>query len=167
MHQGKSSLGPEAQEDHAYTFAGGPNVKVRLGVVPANGGQITWMDLFCGYEDEEYLAKVKGMHGNILTAHVLNRSHSKLKILKIDIKTGQSNVLLVEEHDTWVNLHDCFIPLDKGLNRTNGAFIWASEKTGFKHVYLHDTNGVCLGPITQGDWMVEQVAGVNEVTGLV
>ncbi|KAK4362940.1 hypothetical protein RND71_018181 [Anisodus tanguticus] len=155
-----------AQEDHAYPFSGGPNVKVRLGVVPANGGQITWMDLFCGYEDEEYLARVNWMHGNILTAQVLNRSHSKLKILKIDIKTGQSNVLLVEEHDTWVNLHDCFIPLDKGLNRTNSAFIWASEKTGFKHLYLHDTNGVCLGPITQGDWMVEQVAGVNEVTGL-
>ncbi|CAN4085730.1 unnamed protein product [Withania somnifera] len=172
MHQGKSSIGPESQEDHAYPFVGGPNVKVRLGVVPANGGQITWMDILCGEkdkanEDEEYLARVNWMHGNILTAQVLNRSQSKLKILKFDIKTGQRNVLLVEEHDTWVNLHDCFIPLDKGPNRTNGAFIWASEKTGFKHLYLHDANGVCLGPITQGDWLVEQVAGVNEVTSLV
>lgn len=172
MHQGKSSVGPEAQEDHAYPFAGGPNVKVRLGVVSANGGQITWMDLLCGVkdkanEDEEYLARVNWMHGNILTAQVLNRSQSKLKIIKFDIKTGHRSVILVEEHDTWVNLHDCFIPLDKGLNRTNGAFIWASEKTGFKHLYLHDTNGVCLGPITQGDWLVEQIAGVNEVTGLV
>lgn len=171
MHQGKSSVGSEAQEDHAYPFVGGPNVKVRLGVVSATGGCLTWMDLHCGgkYQenDEEYLARVNWMQGNILTAQVLNRSHSKLKLLKFDIKTGQRRVLLEEEHETWINLHDCFAPLDKGLNRYHGGFIWASEKTGFRHLYLHDSDGACLGPITQGDWMVEQVAGVNEAAGLV
>lgn len=171
MHQGKSSVGSEAQEDHAYPFVGGPNVKVRLGVVSATGGCLTWMDLHCGGKDqendEEYLARVNWMQGNILTAQVLNRSHSKLKLLKFDIKTGQRRVLLEEEHETWINLHDCFAPLDKGLNRYHGGFIWASEKTGFRHLYLHDSDGACLGPITQGDWMVEQVAGVNEAAGLV
>nr|GMC58211.1 dipeptidyl aminopeptidase 4 [Ipomoea batatas] len=172
MHQGKSSTGPEAQEDHAYPFAGGSNVKVHLGVVSSNGGPVTWMDLLCGgkygtNDAEEYLARVNWMHGNILTAQVLNRSHSKLKILKFDIKTGERKVLMVEENDTWINLHDCFTPLDKGLNRSPGEFIWASEKTGFRHLYLHDSNGTCLGPLTEGDWMVEQVVGVNEAAGLV
>lgn len=172
MHQGKSTVGPEAQEDHAYPFAGASNVKVRLGVVSSSGGSVTWMDLLCGEKDqtnpdEEYLARVNWMHGNILTAQVLNRSHSKIKILKFDIRTGEREVLLVEEHDTWINLHDCFTPLDKGLARSLGGFLWASEKTGFRHLYLHDADGVCLGPITQGDWMVEQIAGVNEAAGLV
>lgn len=170
MHQGKDSVGSDAQEDHAYPFAGGPNVKVRLGVVPANGGPVSWMDLLCGgdqAEDEEYLARVNWMHGNILTAQVLSRTHSKLKILKFDIKSGQREVILQEDNDTWINLHDCFTPLDKLPNRSSGGFIWASEKTGFRHLYLHDTDGVCLGPITHGDWMVEQVSGVNEATGLV
>lgn len=170
MHQGKSSVGLDAQEDHAYPFAGGPNVKVRLGVVPATGGPVSWMDLLCGgeqAEDEEYLARVNWMHGNILTAQVLNRTHSKLKILKFDIKTGQREVILQEDSETWINLHDCFTPLDKLPDRSCGGFIWASEKTGFRHLYLHDSNGACLGPITQGDWMVEHVAGVNEATGIV
>ncbi|XP_027159606.1 uncharacterized protein LOC113761012 [Coffea eugenioides] len=172
MHQGKSSVGSDAQEDHAYPFAGGPNVKVRLGVVSVVGGPVVWMDLLCGEKveadgDEEYLARVNWMHGNILTAQVLSRSHSKLKILRFDIKTGCRKVLVEEEHETWITLHDCFTPLDKGLNKYHGGFIWASEKTGFRHLYLHDSNGVCLGPITQGDWMVEQVAGVNEAAGLV
>ncbi|KAK2973591.1 hypothetical protein RJ640_023241 [Escallonia rubra] len=172
MHQGKSVVGSEAQEDHAYPFAGASNVKVRLGVISATGGPITWMDLLCAEKDqadndEEYLARVNWMHGNILTAQVLNRSHSKLKIVKFDIKTGQRDVIMVEEHETWINLHDCFTPLDKGLTESHGGFLWASEKTGFRHLYLYDAVGVFLGPITQGDWMVEQISGVNEASGLV
>lgn len=163
MHQGKSTVGSEAQEEHAYPFAGTSNVKVRLGVVPVIGGPVTWMDLCCGGNpDDEYLARVNWMHGNILVAQVLNRSHSKLKLVKFDIKTGQGKCILVEEHDMWINLHDCFTPLDKG-----GGFLWASEKTGFRHLYLHDENGVCLGPITQGEWMVEQIVGVNEASGFI
>ncbi|KAL8550793.1 hypothetical protein ACS0TY_000025 [Phlomoides rotata] len=170
MHQGKDSVGSDAQEDHAYPFAGGLNVRVRLGVIPATGGPVVWMDLLCGgkqAEHEEYLARVNWMHGNILTAQVLNRTHSKLKILKFDIKTGESEVILEEQNETWINLHDCFTPLDKIPNRSSGGFIWASEKTGFKHLYLYDLDGVCLGSITQGDWMVEQVAGVNESSNIV
>ncbi|EOY23543.1 Prolyl oligopeptidase family protein isoform 1 [Theobroma cacao] len=169
MHQGKSSVGPEAEEDHAYPFAGASNVKVRLGVVSTAGASVTWMDLFCGGSnfDDEYLARVNWMHGNVLTAQVLNRSHSKLKILKFDIKTGQNNVVMVEELKPWINLHDCFTPLDRGATRYSGGFIWASERTGYRHLYLHDANGTCLGPITEGDWMVEQIAGINEAAGLV
>ncbi|CAN6564784.1 unnamed protein product [Malus baccata var. baccata] len=172
MHQGKSSVGSEAQEDHAYPFAGASNVKVRLGVVSSAGGPITWMDLLCGGtgqpdSEDEYLARVNWMHGDTLIAQVMNRSHSRLKILKFDIKTGKRTVLLVEEQGTWVSLHDCFTPLDGGITKFSGGFIWASEKTGFKHLYLHDANGTCLGPITEGDWMVEQIAGVNEAAGLV
>nr|XP_043632888.1 dipeptidyl aminopeptidase 4 [Erigeron canadensis] len=165
MHQGKSTVGLEAQEDHAYPFAGASNVKVRLGVVPVIGGPVTWMDLSCGGDgntDEEYLARVNWMRGNILVTQILNRSHSKLKLLKFDIKTGQGKCILVEEHEMWVNLHDCFTPLDKG-----GGFLWASEKTGFRHLYLHDEDGFCIGPITQGEWMVEQIVGVNEASGFI
>lgn len=174
MHQGKNSVGPDAQEDHSYPFAGASNVKVRLGVVSSAGGPITWMDLLCGgdkdrfNDDEEYLARVNWMHGNILTAQVLSRSHSTLKLIKFDIKTGGREVMLIEEQEPWINLHDCFAPLDKGGTKSSTGFIWASERTGQRHLYLYDTNGVCLGAITEGDnWMVEQIAGVNEAAGIV
>ncbi|KAI7725520.1 hypothetical protein M8C21_007062 [Ambrosia artemisiifolia] len=163
IHQGKSTVGLEAQEEHAYPFAGATNVKVRLGVVPVIGGPVTWMDLCCGSNsDDEYLTRVNWITGNTLVAQVLNRSHSKLKLIKFDIKTGQGKCILVEEDYTWINLHDCFTPLDRG-----SSFLWASEKTGFRHLYLHDENGVCVGPITQGDWMVEQIVGVNEASNFI
>ncbi|KAG5233720.1 dipeptidyl aminopeptidase [Salix suchowensis] len=172
MHQGKSSVGSEAQEDHPYPFAGASNVKVSLGVVSVHGDSITWMNLLCGGTEEpdnedEYLARVNWMQGNVLIAQVLNRSHSKLKLLKFDIKTGKKEVLHVEEQLPWINLHDCFIPLDKGITKYSGGFIWASEKSRFRHLYVHDANGTCLGPITEGEWMVEQIAGVNEAAGII
>ncbi|XP_058749634.1 uncharacterized protein LOC131622606 [Vicia villosa] len=172
MHQGKSSAGPDAQEDHPYPFAGASNVKVRLGVVSVTGGSTTWMDLDCGGvkeldNEDEYLARVNWMHGNILTAQIINRHQTKIKMVKFDIRTGQGRDILVEENKTWINIHDCFTPLDKGVTKFSGGFIWASEKSGFRHLYLHDANGTCLGPITEGEWMVEQIAGVNEATGLI
>ncbi|CAM8965273.1 unnamed protein product [Rhodiola kirilowii] len=172
MHQGKSSVGPDAQEDHAYPFAGQANVNVRLGVISASGGPVTWMDISCGGKcrqntDEEYLARVHWLHENSLAVQVLNRRQSELKILKFDIKTGERETLLVERHDKWVNLHDCFTPLDKGVSNFGGGFIWASEKTGYKHLYLHDASGNCIGPITEGEWMVEHISGVNEAAGLI
>ncbi|KAH7295323.1 hypothetical protein KP509_27G042600 [Ceratopteris richardii] len=172
MHPGKASLGGDAQEDHAYPFAGNANVKVRLGVVPSGGGDVVWTDLHCGNgnegdNEEEYLARVSWMPDNSLVAQVLNRSHSQLKLLKFDIKTGKRDVIFVEENATWINLHDCFTPIQKVHEKFAGAFIWASEKSGFRHLYLYDRNGVCLTPLTQGEWMVEEVAGVDESSNLV
>ncbi|KAG0502471.1 hypothetical protein HPP92_002543 [Vanilla planifolia] len=172
MHQGKSSVGSDAQEDHPYPFAGGSNAKVRIGVVSVCGEGITWMDLQCGGsdradKDNEYLARVNWMPDNALMIQVLNRSHTKLKILKFDIVTGQKETVLEEEQDIWITLHDCFMPLEKGVGKFAGGFIWASDKDGFRHLYLHDKNGACLGPITQGNWMVEQIVGVNENAGIV
>lgn len=172
MHQGKATVGGDAEEDHAYPFAGHANVSVRLGVVPATGGSVVWMDLVCGlwgegHEDEEYLARVAWLPNGFLTAQVQNRLQTKLKLLKFDPVTGRRTVLLTEESNIWVNLHDCFTPLQRCSGRLAGGFIWASERTGFRHLYLHDEYGNCLGALTQGSWIVEQVSRVDENAGLV
>jgi dipeptidyl-peptidase 4 len=58
--------------------------------------------------------------------------------------------------------------LDRAENgKYEGCFVWASEKTGFRHLYLHEKDGICIAPLTQGDWMVDQVVAVNECTDLI
>lgn len=172
IHQGKPAIGAAAEEDHAYPFAGQANVRVRLGVVPSGGGDITWMDVHCGLggeqnEEEEYLARVAWLPDGGLVAQIQNRQQTRLKLCRFDPATGRREVLLVEESDVWVNLNECFTPLHKGAGRLAGAFVWASERTGFRHLYLHDARGECLGALTGGDWMVEQVAGLDESRGLI
>ncbi|CAM6096505.1 unnamed protein product [Calypogeia fissa] len=170
MHQGKTNVGGDAEEDHSYPFAGQANVKVRLGIVAAAGGEVTWMQLHAGtteFDDEEYLARVMWLPDGHLTAQVQNRTQTKLKLLKFDPMTGSREIMLTEESDVWVNLHDCFTPLQKGTGRLPGGFIWGSERSGFRHLYLYDASAKCLGPLTEGEWMVEQIAGVDENAGII
>ncbi|MHB8647918.1 MAG: S9 family peptidase, partial [Thermomicrobiales bacterium] len=157
IHQGKDATGEGAQEDHRYPFAGMPNATVRLGVVPAAGGAPIWMD----FGDAEYLARVDWFPDGTLTAQIENREQSVLDLIRFDLRTGARTRLLRETSDVWINLHDLLRPLK------DGGFIWASERTGFQHLYRYDRDGNLRNAITHGDWMVEGIAGVDETNGLV
>ncbi len=158
-HQGKDATGEGAQEDHRYPFAGMPNATVRLGVVPVAGGAPVWMDL--GAEQDQYLARVIWFPDGTLTAQIENRAQTALDLVRFDLRTGAPTRLLRETSDVWINLHDLLRPLE------NGGFIWASERTGFQHLYRYDKDGNLLNRITAGDWMVDGIAGVDEANGLI
>ena len=171
MHQGKEIVGEGAQEDHHYPFAGGPNARVRLGVVSRDavagrdGCEPVWMDL--GDDEDIYLARVNWLPDGILSAQRLNRAQSRLDLLTFDPATGESRLLLREESDVWINLHKMFRPLRKqeehGAPRDGVAsFIWASERSGFRHLYLLDETGAVIRPLTGGEWQVDDIAGVDE-----
>jgi dipeptidyl-peptidase-4 len=153
MHQGKDAVGEQAQEDHRYPFAGKPNARVRLGVISRDGGAPVWMDL--GDEDDFYLARVHWLPNGRLTAQRLNRSQTQLDLLQFDPATGVSATLLSETSAVWINLHNLFRPL------ADGRFIWASERSGFTHLYLYSSDGQLIRPLTQGEWQVDEIVGVD------
>ncbi len=163
VHQGKDATGARAQEDHRYPFAGAPNARVRLGVVSATGGDPVWMDL--GAEQDIYLARVQWLPDGSLSAQIENREQSRLDLLRFDPRTGERRELLHETSEVWINLHQIFRPLRRGAHA--GSLIWASERDGFQHLYLYDQNGELIRQLTRGEWMVDSLAGVDEVRGLV
>ncbi|CAI5515799.1 unnamed protein product [Closterium sp. Naga37s-1] len=118
-------------------------------------------------DDEEYLARVSWLPDGRLSAQVQNRRQTRLKLLRFDPTTGSRDLVLTESNPLWVNLHDCFTPLVKSGGELRGGFLWASERTGFRHLYLYAGSGRCVGAVTAGEWMVEQVAGLDEGAGLV
>lgn len=157
VHQGKDQVGEGAQEDHRYPFAGEANAIVRLGVVPVEGGEPVWMDL--GDDYDIYLPRVNWMPNGELWAQIENREQTVLDLVRFDIATGAHSTVLRETSDIWINLHNMFHPLD------SGEFIWASERTGFTHLYLHDGDGSLIRQLTDGDWMVDGLSGVAGLTG--
>ena len=159
VHQGRGDTGESAQEDHRYPFAGEPNARVRLGVVPADGGPPTWMDL--GDDDDIYLARVDWMPDGSLCAQLQNREQTRLDLIRFDTTTGQGVTLLTESSDVWINLHNMFRPL------ADGRFIWASERSGFRHLYLYNGDGNLIRQITDGDWAVDALSGVDQDAGIV
>jgi dipeptidyl-peptidase-4 len=163
VHQGKDVVGDAAQEDHRYPFAGAANAKVRLGVVPRDGGAPVWMDL----GGAEYLARATWFPDGSLVAQLQNRAQTELRVVRFDVATGHGTTLLVETTDVWINLHDMLRPLTKGAGELAGAFLWASERSGFRHLELRAKDGRLLRELTGGEWMVEFVRAIDEERGLV
>ncbi len=142
-----------------YPYAGAANVKIRLGVVPVAGGAANWVEL--GQAQDIYLPRVQWTQDpNLLSYQWQSRDQQKLELRLADLRTGQQRTLLTETSNTWVNLHD-----DLHFLTNNNEFIWASERDGFKHLYLFDLKGQLKQQLTKGDWVVNKLESVNEKTG--
>ncbi len=165
VHQGKDAVGKKAQEDHGYPFAGKANAKIKLGVVSARGGAVTWMDL--GDNQDIYLARVNWMPDGSLWAQVQNRAQSQLDLIRFDPRTGKGTRVLRETSDVWINLHNDLRALPKATGDAAGGFLWASERDGFKHLYVYDKAGKLLRQLTKGEWMVDGVVKVDQKGGVV
>jgi dipeptidyl-peptidase-4 len=153
VHQGSDTVGEGAQEDHRYPFAGADNAHVRLGVVASEGGEPVWCEL---PGEWEYLARVDWLADDVLTAQTEDRNQSWLELLRIDPGTGRATVLLREESDVWINLHDVLRPVG------DDQFLWASERRGFRHLELRALDGSAIVALTSGDWLVERAVAVGD-----
>jgi dipeptidyl-peptidase 4 len=170
LHQGQPIFDETAQEDHRYPFAGNSNARVRLGVVCIQGiHEPVWMDITSALPDptDYYLARVNWFPDGNLLVQVENRLQNELYLLDIDPKTGQSRLIHKEVNPVWINLHDIFTPLKKAKNAKPDVFIWASEKSGFRHLVLVDRSDGSVRPLTSGEWVVDALLGVDEEGGLV
>jgi dipeptidyl-peptidase 4 len=164
VHQGKDAVGEDAQEDHRYPFTGQANARVRLGIVSIEGGDPVWMNI---PGEDFYLARVNWLPSGELLAQIENREQSRLDLVRFDPASGEGKILLTEASEVWINLHNLFRSL-KGVGQDYEAgFIWASERTGFRHLYLYNQNGRLVRPLTQGEWLVDDLVGVDETRQIV
>ncbi|HEX4151327.1 MAG TPA: S9 family peptidase [Steroidobacteraceae bacterium] len=132
-----------------YPTTGGPNVRVRLGVVDIHTGSVTWIDL--GADPDIYLARVNWLpDGKTLAIQRESRDQKKLDLLFADIATGASHVVLTETSDTWIDLND-----ELSFLKRSKEFVWASARDGFLHLYLYDYQGRLVRRLTEGPWMVD------------
>lgn len=93
----------------------------------------------------------------IYVAH-LNRDQNFLQLYKYDANTGQRLGKLLEEK------HDIFIEPEHELKFIPGnkeQFIWQSERDGFNHLYLYNTNGEMMRQLTKGNWEVTEFHGFD------
>lgn len=158
VHQGSDAVGADAEEDHRYPFAGADNARVRLGIVDVDGGNdVVWCELG---DDWEYLARVDWLSSDRLAVQVEDRAQSRLDVVAVDAATGTTTPLLQETSDVWINLHDVLRPIPNG----GGSFLWASERSGFRHLEVRAADGSLTQVLTEGSWLVDAVVAVAETT---
>ncbi len=147
--------------EQRYPYAGTDNVSYRLGVVEIASGEITWMEL--GDEQDIYIPRVDWLpNAEQLSFQRQSRDQQTLELVVANIDSGKARTLLTESSDTWVNLHD-----DLHFLTEMPAFIWSSERDGFRHLYLYDFDGELIRRLTDGPWQVDALAGVDEEMGMV
>jgi len=144
--------------EQRYPRAGRPNAVVELYVHDRQSGQRVKVDL--GANTDIYLARVNwSSDGSVLYVQRLSRDQKTLDLLSVDPATGASRVIVSQRSDAWVPLNHDFKALE------SGDFIWSTEETGWKHLYLYNRDGRRIRAITSGQYPVKGLAGVNQRTG--
>ena len=144
-----------------YPVPSGANPIVHVYVVSAAGGAPRLMDT--GSETDIYLPRVNWVpDSKHLAIQRLNREQNKLDLLVADASSGKTNAILTENDLYWINVSD-----DLRFLKDSKRFLWSSERTGYRHLFLYDFSGKQLAQLTKGDWEVTQVDAVDETKGLV
>ena len=152
-HVGSDSVGSDAIESHRYPFSGQDNPKVRVGIVEVDSKDCVWVES----TEDEYIARVDWFPDNSLVIQTESRDQQHLKVRQFSIEDSTLTTLVEEDSETWINLHNMLKPLSRG------RFLWASERTGFNHIYLY-----CEGDLlqlTEGEWQVDSIESVDELGG--
>ncbi len=143
-----------------YPRVGRPNAKVALHVVDVSTKHTIAVDL--GANADIYVARVDwSKDGTTLYVQRQSRDQRRLDVLAVDPATGASRIVLTETSPHWVDLSHDFRPLG------DGSFLWSSERSGYRHLELHERGGALIRGITHGDWPVSDVAGIDEARGAV
>lgn len=142
-------------EPERYPQAGTPNADVRVGVVAAAGGTTRWMDL--GEPRGFLISRVYWTPDSTrLAIERMNRIQNRLDLLLAQASSGESRSILTEADPFWINQNDLFRFVGKN------EFLWGSARDGFCHLYLYSLDGQQRKRLTEGEWEVTNLAGVDE-----
>ena len=100
--------------------------------------------------------------GSALTLHRTNRRQNINEFAACDPTTGSCRVIIREEWPaSWVMNHPPRQYLEDGRR-----FLWISERTGFRNIYLYALSGELLSTITDHDFEVANILRVDEERGV-
>jgi dipeptidyl-peptidase-4 len=141
-----------------YPKAGEPNPIVRIGIADLESGATTWVDL--GQDTDIYVPRIFWTRlSRELGVLRMNRRQNHVELLIANNETGATRKIIEDKSDTWLDVEEIVF-----LSNSNKV-VWFSERSGYRHAYLYDLDGNLLRQITNGDWEVSAIAGINEKDG--
>jgi dipeptidyl-peptidase-4 len=145
-----------------YPKVGEENPEVRIGVVDVASGETRWLDT--GLTAEHYIPRIYWTSDpNRLAVTTLNRAQNHLRVFLFDVRTGERTQVLEERSSAWIDVFDFFAGVDDYLYFPEGVeeFFWVSDRDGYNHLYRYDYGGRLLNRVTEGEWVVTRVEGID------
>ena len=162
MNTFNGKLYPE-NYDFKYPKAGEANSVVDIKVYRFDGDSVVDVDLRQDTTDT-YVPRIEWTSDGKLAVHWLNRLQNHYRILLASPTTGAASALYEERNPRYVerinNETVTFLPDGKG-------FVVKSERDGWMHLYRYDMSGKLLNRITEGEWEVTALYGIDDKSGKV
>lgn len=143
-----------------YPMAGMASHKVTIGIYNPDTKQTTYLK--AGDPTDRYFTNISwAPDEKSIYLIELNRDQNHSKLCRYNAQTGELEKVLIEEtNPKYVEpLYPiAFLPWD------SNKFIYQSQRSGFNHLYLYNTDGKLLGQLTKGEWLVQSLLGFNNKT---
>jgi len=138
---------------------GTTNSACRIGVVDAGGGPPLWFDPASGLSRDHYIARMEWAGEKEIVFQWLNRLQNTEHVILGDVRTGEMRTVLTEKDDAWVDIEG-ITWIDDGR-----AFLWTSERDGWRHLYRVDRKSGRTKLLTPGEFDVVKLQAVDEKRG--
>ena len=146
-------------ELQGYPVPGANNPIVRLFVADVASKKI--LRLETGDDLDVYLYRGQWTNdGREFTYHRLNRLQNRVEVFAADPATGKTRLVLADEDPCYIDETTHLIFL-----KDNHRFLWSSERSGWREIYLYDLSGTLVKQLTSARLPVQTILGVDEAGG--
>ena len=144
-------------EPDKYPMAGMTSHEVTIGVYDLNIDKTVYLK--AGDPKDRYFTNIAwSTDAKTIYLFELNRDQNDCRLVSYDAQTG--NKLAEIYRETSVKYVEPLHPI-QFLPWDDSKFIMQSQRDGYNHIYLYNTNGQLLKQLTSGPWVVLNVLGFN------
>ncbi|HEX9889864.1 MAG TPA: DPP IV N-terminal domain-containing protein [Nitriliruptorales bacterium] len=151
----------EQVQTHPIMRAGGPGMAMSAAIVHVRRGTIVVPEL-PGEHDQRVTPAGWRKDGKEAYFITTDRRQHYLRLFAVDAWSGEARLVCEETSDTFVygiRAVDRFAP--ELILADDARLLWYSQRDGWRHLYLYDTEGRELGRVTEGEFEVLKVVTVD------
>lgn len=141
-----------------YPMAGGTSHQVTVGVFDMSHNTVVYLKT--GEPKDQYLTNIAwSPDEKYVYVAVLNREQNHMKLNCYAAATGHFIKTLFEEKD------DKYVEPQTPIVFVPGhddQFIWQSQRDGYNHLYLYNTDGKLIRQLTKGEFVVTEFKGFDK-----
>ncbi len=148
-----------------YPKVGEAPSPVKIGVVNIEAAKTVWMNI-PGDASNNYLPRMEWSGANELVVQQLNRKQNESKLYFCNASTGAATNFYTETDKAWIDIKSRWNDDDpKGWDFINNgaAFLWVSEKDGWRHIYKIARDGKET-LLTFGNYDIATISAVDEAS---
>ena len=142
-----------------YPKVGETNARARVGVVSADGGETTWVQVE-GDPRNHYIARMDWAdNSKELLLQRLNRLQNRNAVMIVDAATGKAHTVYTDRDEAWIEVRFGF------TDWVEDQFTYVSERAGWRQLYLVSRAGEAK-KVTRGKFDIIRMLKLDAANGL-